>query len=164
MSKGRDVLIVEDDPDVRELFAFVLRDAGARVIAVDSGEDGVRAAVSFRPDLVVTDISMPRMDGIEMVRRLRDQEPTKDIPVVALTGHLVADIPEKARGVGCNEVLAKPCLPDALIRTVNLHIGRRFGDRAAGVAGSCLATAPPHAIDRRRELRRSIPERRRPGS
>src|ERR1700683_3217113 len=102
MRKGRDMLIVEDDPDVRELFTFVLRDAGARVIAVDSGEAGVRAAVSFRPDLGVTAISMPRMDGIEMVRQLRHQERTKHIPVVALTGQLVADIPERARGVGCN--------------------------------------------------------------
>ena len=157
MSKGRDVLIVEDDPDVRELVAFVLRDAGARVVAVDSGEAGVRAAASFHPDLVVTDISMPRMDGIEMVRRLRCHKRTKDIPVVVLTGNTVADIPGKALGVGCNDVLAKPCEPDALVRTVNRHIGRRRDDRSTSATTDC------GRIDRRAGVPGLFRERRGPG-
>ena len=156
MTNGRDVLIVEDDPEVRELFAFVLRDAGAHVVAVDSGEEGVRAAASFHPDLVLTDISMPRMDGIEMVRQLRDLEPTKNTPVVALTGHVVAGIPERARGVGCNDVLAKPCAPDALVRTVNRHIGRRCGDRSTGLTGGVASI--PSTYD----LPKALPDRRRP--
>ena len=147
---------VEDDPEVRELFAFVLRDAGAHVVAVDSGEAGVRAASSSCPDLVLTDISMPRMDGIEMVRQLRDLESTKNIPVVALTGHVVADIPARARGVGCNDVLAKPCAPDALVRTVNRHIGRRCGDRSTG------ATLRTSSISSSYDLPKALPDRRRP--
>jgi two-component system cell cycle response regulator DivK len=156
MSKGRDVLIVDDDPDVRELFAFVLRDAGARVVAVDSGEAGVRAAASFRPDLVITDISMPRMDGIEMVRQLRVHDRTKNIPVVAFTGQILAGIPEKARGAGCAEVLAKPCEPEALVRTINRHIGRRCDDRSRGTSADCGRT------DRRIGASRLLRERRRP--
>jgi len=156
MSKGRDVLIVEDDPDIRELFAFVLRGAGARVVAVDNGEAGVRAAASFRPDMVVTDISMPRMDGLEMVRQLRVHERTKNTPVVALTGQILADIPARARDVGCADVLAKPCEPDALVRTINRHIGRRRDDR------STSPTADGARMDRRIGDPRLLRERRRP--
>ena len=149
MSRGRDVLIVDDDADARELFAFVLRDAGAHVVTVDSGEAAVRAALALHPDLIMTDLAMPRMDGLEVIRRLRQQEPTKGIPVVAVTGQALADFPEQAEAAGCNAVLEKPCPPDALVQTMNRHIGRRAGDRPA---------IPPH------QPRCGIHERRRPSS
>jgi two-component system, cell cycle response regulator DivK len=142
----RKVLIVDDDRDARELFTFVLEDAGATVALAEDGVTGLRAALERQPDLVLTDIAMPRMDGINMVRRLREQECTRTIPVVAITGHVVADLPERAREAGCAEVVPKPCSPDDLVDIVNRYIGRRASDRGPdGPAGS-----DPSPIDRRR--------------
>jgi len=131
----RKVLIVDDDRDARELFTFVLEDAGATVALAEDGVTGLRAALERQPDLVLTDIAMPRMDGINMVRRLREQERTRTIPIVAVTGHVVADLPERARQAGCAKVVSKPCSPDTLVELVNRYIGRRAGDRSPGEAG-----------------------------
>jgi CheY-like chemotaxis protein len=146
MPTHRKVLIVDDDRDARELFTFVLESAGATVALAEDGVTGLRAALERQPDLVLTDIAMPRMDGINMVRRLREQECTRTIPVVAITGHVVADLPERAREAGCAEVVPKPCSPDALVEIVNRYIGRRASDHEAEhPCGSARA-----AIDRRR--------------
>jgi CheY-like chemotaxis protein len=145
-SSHRDILIVDDDRDARELLSFVLEDAGATVAIAEDGESGLRAALEWKPDLVVTDIAMPRMDGIHMVRQLRELEPTKRIPIVALTGHVVADMPELARQAGCSEVVPKPCAPDELVHVVNRYIGRREGDRAPATSHP---DRPP-MVDRRR--------------
>lgn len=142
----RKVLIVDDDRDARELFTFVLEDAGATVALAEDGVTGLRAALERQPDLVLTDIAMPRMDGINMVRRLREQECTRTIPVVAVTGHVVGDLPERARQAGCDEVVPKPCSPDALVLLVNRYIGRRAGDRSP--VRLSLPRCP--VIDRRR--------------
>jgi CheY-like chemotaxis protein len=145
-SSHRDILIVDDDRDARELFSIVLEDAGATVAIAEDGEAGLRAALEWTPDLVVTDIAMPRMDGIHMVRQLRQREPTKRIPVVAVTGNAVADVPEMARQAGCSEVVPKPCSPEMLIDLINRHIGRREGDRSPAPCRSL----PPLTIERRR--------------
>jgi two-component system, cell cycle response regulator DivK len=146
MPTHRKVLIVDDDRDARELFTFVLEDAGATVALAEDGVTGLRAALERQPDLVLTDIAMPRMDGINMVRHMREQECTRTIPVVAVTGHVVADLPERARQAGCVEVVAKPCSPDALVHLVNRYIGRRQGDRSP-VRLSLPRRSP---VDRRR--------------
>lgn len=139
---------MDDDRDARELFSLVLEEAGATVSVAEDGESGLLAALARQPDLVVTDIAMPRMDGIDMIRRLREQEPTKSIPVLAITGHVVADLPERARRAGCTEVVPKPCSPEALVQLINRHIGRRQGDRSPD-ATACRT--PPRSDERRRQ-------------
>jgi CheY-like chemotaxis protein len=145
-SAHRDVLIVDDDPDVRELFSYVLQRAGAAVTVAVDGTSGLRAALDRHPDLVVTDIAMPRMDGIDMTRRLREEEPTWAVPVVAVTGQMVADEPERARQAGCSAVVAKPCSPEELVHLVNHYIGRREEDHAAVTPHPLL---PPREVERR---------------
>jgi CheY-like chemotaxis protein len=145
-SSHRDILIVDDDRDARELFSIVLEDAGATVAIAEDGESGLRAALEWTPDLVVTDIAMPRMDGLHMVRQLRQRELTRRIPIVAVTGNAVADVPEMARQAGCSEVVPKPCSPETLIDLINRHIGRREGDRSPGPHPS----SRPLTIERRR--------------
>jgi CheY-like chemotaxis protein len=142
----RDILIVDDDRDARELFSIVLEDAGATVAIAEDGESGLRAALEWTPDLVVTDIAMPRMDGIHMIRQLRQREPTKRIPIVAVTGHAVAGLPEMARQAGCSEVVPKPCSPETLIHLINRYIGRREGDRSPVL----FPSTRPLTIERRR--------------
>jgi CheY-like chemotaxis protein len=143
----RDILIVDDDRDARELFSIVLEDAGATVAIAEDGESGLRAALAWTPDLVVTDIAMPRMDGMHLIRQLRQRESTKRIPIVAVTGYDAADLPEVARLAGCSEVVPKPCSPATLIDLINRHIGRREGDRSRT---SFPSRRPPPTIERRR--------------
>jgi two-component system cell cycle response regulator DivK len=143
----RDILIVDDDRDARELFSIVLEDAGATVAIAEDGESGLRAALEWTPDLVVTDIAMPRMDGMHLIRQLRQRESTKRIPIVAVTGHDAADLPEMARLAGCSEVVPKPCSPETLIDLINRHIGRREGDRSRAPFPS---PRPRPTIERRR--------------
>lgn len=130
----RVVLVVEDDADAREMLAIILGAAGCQVRTAADGNAGLEAVEKHRVDLVVTDIAMPRMDGIQMVEQLRQKPAMKEVPVIAVTGQAVADVPAKARAAGCNLVLSKPCCPDHLVSIVNQHIGRRREDRmpAAG--------------------------------
>lgn len=144
----RDVLVVDDDRDARELFAYVLELAGATVAVAADGEAGLRTALRRHPDLVVTDIAMPRMDGISMTRRLREAEPTRSIPVVALTGQYVGDLPAQARQAGCSEVVVKPCSPETLVNLVNRYIGRREEDHSPDASEH----SHPPGVERRRHF------------
>ena len=108
----------------------MLKTAGAEVTEAADGVAGLRAALERPPDLVVTDLAMPQMDGVELAHRLREHEATRNIPVVVVTGQAaIGDVALRACGAGCKAVVAKPCSPDALIRAVNYQIGRRAEDR-----------------------------------
>jgi CheY-like chemotaxis protein len=125
----RAVLLVEDDDDAREMMALALTAAGCEVWAAADGAAGLQLAAAHEVDLIITDIAMPRMDGIQMVQLLRQSPSTREIPVIAVTGQAVADIPAQAQAAGCTAVLSKPCCPDHLIAVLNQHIGRRHDDR-----------------------------------
>jgi CheY-like chemotaxis protein len=145
IGRGRRVLIVEDDPDARELLTLVLANAGADVRTAADGQIGLRVAEECRPDVVVTDLAMPRMDGLEMVRQLRQRVPTQKTPVIVVTGQAVGDTPTKAQAVGCTELLTKPCDLDHLVEVVNRYAGRRQSDR-----GETRAAPEPYASHERR--------------
>jgi CheY-like chemotaxis protein len=111
---SRCVLIVEDTLDSRELYSVHLRDAGWEVRDATNGAEALTLAITFEPDAIVMDLSMPVMDGIEATRLLKMNPRTRHIPVVALTafGDPVREI--EARYAGCQAFLAKPCLPERL--------------------------------------------------
>jgi CheY-like chemotaxis protein len=108
------VLLVEDDRDTREMYSEFLSYSGMRVTEASSGSRAVDSARAERPDVIVTDIAMPGMDGIELSRKLRASEPTRDVPIIAVTGSLS----EGAREAGANVVLEKPCSPDELLHVI----------------------------------------------
>jgi CheY-like chemotaxis protein len=108
------VLLVEDDRDTREMYSEYLTHSGLRVDAASSGRRALERAHEHRPNVVVTDIAMPEMDGAELSRRLRADPPTRDIPIIAVTGNAVA----RAREAGCDVVLEKPCDPDYLLGVI----------------------------------------------
>lgn len=112
------VLLVEDFKDNREMYAEYLEFAGFRVAQAEDGRAAVRMARELEPDCVVMDLALPGIDGIEATRLLRTDRRTRDTPVIALTGHALAKVSMRAREVGCDAFLAKPCLPDALAREV----------------------------------------------
>lgn len=149
LRKNRRILVVDDQADAREFFSFVLRTAGAEVTEAADGAAALRAALERPPDLVMTDLVMPLMDGVELSHCLSEHEATRNIPVVVVTGQAIGDVALRARSAGCKAVVAKPCSPDALVQAVNYQIGRRAADRidathADPVPFTCERRAAPH--------------------
>ena len=120
------VLVVDDFADNREMYSEYLSFSGYEVIEAQNGKEAVEKAQSKQPDIIIMDLSLPVMDGWEATRRLKSDDRTKKIPVVALTGHALAGHSKGAREAGCDSFLAKPCLPDQLVAEIRrmLESGR----------------------------------------
>lgn len=112
------VLIVEDQSDLRRLYAQQLTISGFDVIEAADGAQAVTWTSLHDPDVVLMDLSLPVLDGWEATRRLKSDEKTAHIPVVALTAHDGAGDLQQATAAGCDWFVPKPCPPDALIAEV----------------------------------------------
>lgn len=115
------ILIVDDFEDNREMYTQFLRFNGYRVAEAVDGRDALAKAGALHPDLIVMDLSLPGVDGWEATRRLKADPTTRDIPVIALTGHALAGHAEGAMAAGCDAFVTKPCIPvdlEAEIRRV----------------------------------------------
>ena len=118
------VLIVDDDEDLRILASRALTRAGHRVFEAAHGEEGLRLVASLHPDLVVLDLSMPGIDGFEVLRRLRADEATSTLPVIVLTAHGEEESARASFELGATDFLAKPFTPpqlDARVRSCFAH-------------------------------------------
>jgi CheY-like chemotaxis protein len=102
------VLIVEDNPVNMELAQDLLEIRGYRVLTAPSAEEGLGIARDQRPDMVLMDIGLPGMDGLEATRRLKEDPATRDIPVVCLTAHAMEGDQDKAMSVGAVGYITKP--------------------------------------------------------
>ena len=109
------VLVVDDFADNREMYSEYLSFSGYDVIEATNGKEAVDAARARMPDIIIMDLSLPVMDGWEATRRLKADDRTRWIPVVALTGHALAGHSKGAHDAGCDSFLSKPCLPDQLV-------------------------------------------------
>ena len=112
------ILVVDDTLDARELYAEYLRIAGLRAEVAEDGYDAVAKATALRPSVIIMDLAMPRMDGWEATRRLKSNPATRDIPIIALTGHVIERSRERAIEAGADGYLTKPCFPDSLLAEV----------------------------------------------
>lgn len=108
------VLVVEDDPDTRHMYAFCLNVLGFDVSEARDGLEGVRRAEAVHPDVVLMDVAMPRMDGLEATRRLKDNPETAAVPVVIVSAFTTEQDRRRAIEAGAAEFLAKPCDPETL--------------------------------------------------
>jgi two-component system cell cycle response regulator DivK len=102
------ILIVDDNQDSRELVVKILKTRGYQTIEAVDGEEALEKAVAERPDLILMDRSLPKIDGYEVTRRLKNQDEFKDIPIVALTAHAMRGDREKALEAGCEGYISKP--------------------------------------------------------
>jgi len=102
------ILIVDDNQDSRELVVKILKARGYQTIEAVDGEEALEKAVAERPDLILMDRSLPKIDGYEVTRRLKGREEFKDIPIVALTAHAMRGDREKALEAGCEGYISKP--------------------------------------------------------
>ena len=118
------VLVVDDYQDAREMYAEYLSFSGFRVAEASNGLEAIEKAFELRPDVILMDLSLPGIDGWAATRRLKTDERTKSIPVVALTGHALAGASDGARQAGCDAFVTKPCLPDELVLEVKRVLER----------------------------------------
>jgi phosphate regulon transcriptional regulator PhoB len=118
------VLIVEDEPDIRELVVHHLKREGYQVSAAASGEDALRQVRAAPPDLVLLDLMMPAMDGLEVCRRLRQDPATASLPIVMLTAK--GDEVDRVLGleIGADDYVVKPFSPKELLARVRAVLRR----------------------------------------
>jgi CheY-like chemotaxis protein len=117
------ILVVDDEIDVLEMIELGLRSAGYEMLTADSGERAIEIFGQQRPDLVICDIKMPKMNGITTIARLREQDP--GLPVVVLTGYLGPQTIEECEQLGGVELLRKPFLFRELSKAVKVALRRR---------------------------------------
>lgn len=119
--QGIKVLVVEDDEDSRELLCELLNFAGARVLGAQSTPDALDAIGSFGPDVLVSDIGLPREDGYVLIRKVRALEESRGtgpLPAIALTGYSQREHVERARAAGYQAHVAKPVDPELLVDAI----------------------------------------------
>ena len=102
------ILIVEDNPMNRDMLSRRLIRSGHRVLMADDGRQGIEAAMTEIPDLILMDISLPEIDGWEATRRLKSDKLTRRIPVIALTAHAMSSDRQKCMEAGCDDYDTKP--------------------------------------------------------
>jgi len=112
------ILIVDDNQDSRELTVKVLKNRGYQIIEARDGEEALEKALAEKPDLILMDISIPKINGYEVTRRLKSQADFKATPIIALTAHAMKGDKEKALEAGCDGYISKPInvheLPDQI--------------------------------------------------
>jgi CheY-like chemotaxis protein len=126
------LLLVEDHEEGREGLSRHLRRRGYEVLVAADGAQGLEAARSARPDLILMDMSLPILDGWEATRRLKADAATRPIPVIALTAHAMAGDREKALEAGCDDYDTKPVELPRLLAKVETLLGRRAGGGGDG--------------------------------
>ena len=117
------VLLVEDNEDNLVVYRTILEHVGYIVIEARDGEEGVNRARSEMPDIILMDISIPKMDGWEATERLKADDETRPIPIIALTAHALEEDRAKAMRAGCDGYLAKPVEPRRVVQEVEKFIG-----------------------------------------
>jgi two-component system, cell cycle response regulator DivK len=113
------ILVVDDDRDTRELYRACFDLSGFFTAEAATGSDALEAANRLLPDVLLTDLILPDIDGFEVTGRLKREPATAAIRVILLTGYGIANFREKAVAVGVARALLKPCLPDAMLREVH---------------------------------------------
>ena len=112
------VLVVDDFADNREMYTQFLEFSGFRVAEAQNGHEALDKAFALTPDLIVMDLSLPGLDGWEATRRLKADDRTRAIPIIALTGHALAGHSKGAMDAGCDAFITKPCLPERLMEEI----------------------------------------------
>jgi two-component system, cell cycle response regulator DivK len=122
---GKNILLVEDNEVNRRLAGFLLRSQGYHVREATTALAAFEILDKERPDLIVMDIQLPGMDGLEATRKLKEQPSTADIPVIAITSYAMKGDREKALAAGCAGYVTKPIDKNIFIQEVAAHLGSK---------------------------------------
>jgi CheY-like chemotaxis protein len=118
----KEILIVEDNEDNRLLAEKILNYYGFKTAYASNGKGALEYCETHHPDLILMDLSLPDIDGMEVTRLLRKKSFYQQIPIIALTAHALHGIQETAQEAGLNDFLAKPFLPNDLINLVRKYL------------------------------------------
>ena len=121
------ILLVEDNAVNRRLAEFLLRSHGYQVREVASAQEAFDLLATERPDLIVMDVQLPDIDGLEATKRLKDDPRTRDIPVLAVTSYAMKGDREKALAAGCCGYITKPIDKSTFVQEVATHLSGRTG-------------------------------------
>jgi len=113
------ILVAEDERDIRDLIVFTLQMSGFDIVDVPNGEEAVKKAPEVKPDLILMDVRMPKMTGLEACVALKQLDSTKDIPVIFLSARGQETEISTGRAVGAEDYILKPFAPDELSQRVN---------------------------------------------
>ncbi len=116
------IMVVEDNKDNMYLVSFILKRAGHEVIEAWSGEQGVDLTMKERPDLILMDIQLPGIDGLDTTRVIRESATGGAIPIIALTSYAMAGDKERALKAGCTGYIEKPINPDTFLKEVEAFL------------------------------------------
>ena len=122
---GQKILLIEDNAVNRDLTQFLLESQGYEVHEAATAEEAFEILETERPDLIVMDIQLPGMDGLEATKRLKQNPPTRDIPVVAVTSYAMKGDRESAAAAGCAGYVTKPIDKTTFLQEVAAHLATR---------------------------------------
>jgi CheY-like chemotaxis protein len=117
------ILIAEDSADSREMMQVLLEQKGYQVIVANDGRHAIEVALSSRPDLVLLDLELPKLDGLSVTRNLRLDPKFENVPIIILSGHDPSRFRQDALDAGCDEYLLKPIDFDSLHELLDRMIG-----------------------------------------
>ncbi len=118
------VLVADDDPDILDLVTFRLDRAGYEVVQAHDGQEALDTALARTPDLCVLDVMMPRLDGYEVTRRLREADATRSVPIILLTARAQESDVERGFEAGATDYVRKPFSPQELRARVEALLAR----------------------------------------
>jgi CheY-like chemotaxis protein len=111
-------LVIEDNEDNLELIRFILECAGYQVQHAPTGLEGVRHALTIPPDFILLDIQLPDIEGTEVLRRIREKEAGKNVPIIAVTSYAMSGDRETLIAAGCNGYIEKPIDPRTVVQQI----------------------------------------------
>ncbi len=112
------ILVIEDYPDIRQLLSSLLRKKGYEVIEAENGKEGLLLASQKHPDLILMDLALPEMDGVEAARRIHEVPKLSEIPIFVVSAYLTEEVKADARAAGCTEVFTKPLDVERLLKKI----------------------------------------------
>jgi CheY-like chemotaxis protein len=119
------ILIVEDDPNSRWALCAILKRMGFECRTAENGKQALSAVTDDAPDVILMDLMMPVLDGLEATRHLKADGATRAIPVVALTANDTSSGRSDAREAGCDDFIPKPVVLDDLVKCIHAHLRKR---------------------------------------
>jgi CheY-like chemotaxis protein len=117
------ILVIEDHSDSRTLLSSLLRAKGYKVVEARDGKEGLLQANRITPDLILMDLAMPEMDGVEATRRLRQRNTLSRTPIFAISAYATAGVKHDALAAGCAEVFLKPLDIESLLGKIKATLG-----------------------------------------
>jgi len=119
------ILVIEDYSDTRELLSALLHSNGYNVVEAEDGIEGILKAGWLYPDLILMDLSLPEMDGVEAAARIHSQAKLSRIPIFVVSAYLTAEVEKDVRAAGCVEVFTKPFDAPTLLEKISATLSNR---------------------------------------